>query len=153
MEAILAERMILVNVTGGLQDQCGFKVTHDDDPTIERYVNESDYCEEWGTNADGRFKECGKWALPVFPVSRSLNGSPPTPYIFDDRCSWEEAAKRIREAYDMGAEERERRGKLGREYALTQGFTAEQMCEKFIEGIDDTFANWKPRKRFDLVRA
>jgi hypothetical protein len=149
MEALMAERMICVNVTGGLQDQCGFVETDGHDA---RFINESDYCAEWGSNADGRFKECGEWALPVFPVSRSLNGSPPTPYIFDDRCSWMDAAERIKEAYAMGKEERERRGRLGRQYALGNGFSADAMCERFIEGIDDTLANWKPRKRFELVK-
>ena len=35
--------------------------------------------------------------FPVYPTSRSIQGSPPTPYIFDDRCKWEDATKRIKE--------------------------------------------------------
>ena len=41
------------------------------------------------------YKKHGKWAFPVFPNNRSLVGSPPTPYIWDDRCSPEDAAEQI----------------------------------------------------------
>ena len=35
-------------------------------------------------------------------------GSVPTPYIFDDRCDWEDVANRIKEWYDIPREEREK---------------------------------------------
>jgi glycosyltransferase involved in cell wall biosynthesis len=146
LEALMAEKMILVNVTGGLQDQCGFK-------NGERYVNESDFTYDWGTNTDGRFKECGEWAVPVFPSTRSLNGSPPTPYIFDDRCKWEDVAEKLTEIYELGKEERIRRGALGRQFAIEQGFSAEEMCNRFIDGIETTMKVWKPRERFELIEA
>ena len=53
----------------------------------------------------------------------------------------------------MTAEERARRGALGRQYALENGFTAKQMADNFIEGIECTLANWKPRKRYTLIKA
>ena len=34
----------------------------------------------------------GKWALPVYPTNLSIVGSPQTPYIYDDRCSFEDVA-------------------------------------------------------------
>jgi hypothetical protein len=58
------------------------------------------------------------------------------------------------EVYQLGREERKRRGELGRQYGLTRGqFTAERMCELFIEGIDHTLETWVPRKKFELERA
>lgn len=147
LEAMMAERMIVVNVTGGLQDQCGFKNEDGD------YVHEDrEFGPDWGSNHDGRFQQHGEWVKPIFPVSRALIGSPPTPYIFDDRCSWEEAAVALREIYNMSPEERQRRGASGREYATTQGFDMTDMCNRFIEGIDSTFENWKPRSRFELIK-
>ena len=66
---------------------------------------------------------------------------------------FEDAAERIMEVYNLGREERKRRGELGRQYGLTTGmFTAEKMCESFIEGIDTTMNNWVPRNKFELVR-
>ena len=149
LEAIMSEKMIIANVTGGLQDQMGF-VDEDGnwlDPEI--HFNES-----WGTNADGKYRQHGEWVVPLFPTNRSLNGSPPTPYIFDDRCSYVDAAKALREIYDMSPEERARRGKNGREWAITQqvGMTSQEMSNRFIEGIDACFENWTPRKRFGIFR-
>jgi glycosyltransferase involved in cell wall biosynthesis len=148
-ESMIAGTPIIVNVTGGLQDQCGF--VNDDGEYLDP---ERDFTYDWGSNADGRFRKHGEWAFPVFPVSRSLQGSPLTPYIFDDRASWKEAGERLLEVYNLGREERKRRGELGRQYALGPGqFTAERMCELFIQDMENAWNNWKPRKRFTLVKA
>jgi len=148
-ESMVAGTPIIVNVTGGLQDQCGFV-----NDSGEYLDPEHDFTYDWGTNADGRFRKHGDWAFPVFPVSRSLQGSPLTPYIFDDRASWKDAADRLLEVYNLGREERKRRGLLGREYALGAGqFTAERMCELFIQDMEKAWENWTPRERFTLVKA
>lgn len=148
-ESIIAGTPIIVNVTGGLQDQCGF--VNDEGEYLDP---ERDFTYEWGSNADGRFRKHGDWAFPVWPVSRSLQGSPLTPYIFDDRASWAEAGDRLLEVYNLGREERKRRGELGRQYALGPGqFTAERMCELFIQDMENAWKNWTPRERFTLVKA
>ena len=147
-ESILTETPIIVNVTGGLQDQCGFKKEDGSYLTVE------DYTTDWGSNHDGRYKECGEWAKPVFPSSISLVGSIPTPYIFDDRCRWDDAADKIKEWYDAGDDERKRCGELGREYAFSEkaGMTAEMMCQNFIDKMDTAFDKWTPRNRYEIVK-
>lgn len=147
-ESIVAGTPIIVNVTGGLQDQCGFM---DDEGN---YLDpDKHFTFDWGSNHDGKYQKHGEWSFPVFPKTRSLQGSPMTPYIFDDRCSWEEAGERIYEVYKMTREERKRRGMLGREYALGAGmFTAEKMGELFIENINKTLENFTPRSRYTMVK-
>ena len=148
-ESMMAGTPIIVNVTGGLQDQCGFMDDEGDylDPDIH-------FKKEWGSNHDGKYKKHGEWAFPCFPTSRSLQGSPLTPYIFDDRCSWEDAAEHMMTLYNMTRGERKRRGMSGREYGLTTGmFSAEKMGELFIEHINKTMENWTPRERYQLVKA
>jgi glycosyltransferase involved in cell wall biosynthesis len=146
-ESMLAGTPIIVNVTGGLQDQCGFMT--DDGEYLDP---DKHFTYDWGSNHDGRYRKHGEWAFPVFPASRSLQGSPLTPYIFDDRASWEEAGNRILELYNMSREERKFRGLKGREYAMSHGmFTAEKMGELFIENIENVFSTWTPRKRYTLV--
>ena len=148
-ESIMAGTPIIVNVTGGLQDQCGFM-----DEEGNYLDPETHFTYEWGSNHDGRYTKHGDWAFPIFPSNRSLQGSPLTPYIFDDRVKFEDAAERIMEVYLFGRKERKRRGELGRQYGLTTGmFTAEKMCELFIEHIDKSMELWTPRKKFELVRA
>ena len=40
--------------------------------------------------------------VPSLPYkSRSIQGSPPTPYIYDDRCAWEDVTDRIKEVYSI----------------------------------------------------
>jgi hypothetical protein len=147
-ESLLTETPIIVNVTGGLQDQCGFKKEDGS------YLTVDDYTTEWGSNHNGRYKECGEWAKPVFPSSISLVGSIPTPYIFDDRCRWDDAADKIKEWYDVGDDERKRCGELGREYAFSEkaGMTAEMMCQNFIDKMDTAFDKWTPRNRYEIVK-
>ena len=147
-ESILTETPIVVNVTGGLQDQCGFKKEDGS------YLTVDDYTTEWGSNHNGRYKECGEWAKPVFPSTISLVGSIPTPYIFDDRCRWDDTADKIKEWYDVGDDERKRCGELGKEYAFSDkaGMTAEMMCQNFIDKMDTAFNKWTPRNRYEIVK-
>lgn len=145
-ESMVAGTPIIVNVTGGLQDQCGFM---DDEGEYLDPEKHFDY--DWGSNHDGRYKTHGEWAFPTFPVSLSLQGSPLTPYIFDDRADWKDAGNKILDVYNLSREERKRRGMLGREYALGHGmFTAEKMGELFVEHINKTLENWTPRERYTL---
>jgi glycosyltransferase involved in cell wall biosynthesis len=145
-ESLMAGTPIVVNVTGGLSDQCGFVK---DDGT---YLTIDDYNESWGSNHDGRYTKHGEWVKPVFPVSLSLQGSVPTPYIMDDRCDWVDVAYAFRYWYDLGPEERKRCGLAGRDYCMNNniGFTASEMCRRFIFDMDNAFKQWKPRKRFHL---
>ena len=148
LEAIMAERMIVVNITGGLQDQMGFVDENGDYLDPDKHFGKN-----WGSNHDGRYKKCGEWGIPVFPAQRALAGSPLTPYIFDDRCKWEDAAIALKTIYDMSNEERERRGKLGREYAMDQGYNNKAMSQSFIDFFETTFANWKPRHRWGIFKS
>jgi len=129
-EAILACTPIINNVTGGLQDQCGFE---DENGEWIRFDG------EFATNHTGRFTKHGHWAKPVFPSNRSLQGSPQTPYIFDDRVRYEDVADAIRYWYDLPFATRFMHGMIGREWAMQNGLTAEQMGEKMIHMIDYLF--------------
>ena len=143
-EAITVGTPIIVNVTGGLQDQCGF--TNDDGNllTPEDYV-------ELGSNHKGEYKNHGEWVKPVWPTSISLQGSPPTPYIWDDRCQPEDAAKCLREFYDVGRKERKRLGSIGTKFFRENQMTAVAMADNFISSMNTAFENWKPKKKYDMV--
>ena len=100
-EAILAGKPIIANVTGGMQDQMRFEF--EDGTWI-------DFDADFPSNHRGTIKKHGKWAFPVYPSSRTMVGSPPTPYIWDDTCRPEDAAKQIEVLYNLTPEEREERG-------------------------------------------
>jgi len=144
-EALTVNTPIIINVTGGLQDQCGF--TNDDGELLvpEDYV-------ELGSNHRGRYKNHGKWVKPVYPTNVSLQGSPPTPYIWDDRCRPEDVAPLLREFYDMGRKKRKKLGALGAKYCRENQMTAIEMGQNFINSMNGAFENWKPRERYVMVK-
>ena len=150
LEALMSGTPIIVNVTGGLQDQCGFA---DEAPGggAFRYLNADDYV-KIGSNHRGEYTSHGCWVKPVFPTNSSLQGSPPTPYIFDDRCSFEDAGDAILYWYKAGPEERKRCGKVGREWVMSDDarMTTKHMSESFIENIETTFEKWKPQPIYTM---
>jgi glycosyltransferase involved in cell wall biosynthesis len=130
-EAMLSGTPIINNVTGGLQDQCGFE---DENGEWLRFDG------EFATNHAGKYKKHGIWVKPVFPSNRSLQGSPQTPYIFDDRAKYEDVADAIAYWYELSQENRAAYGFAGRTWALANGLTAEQMGNKMIAMYRDLFA-------------
>ena len=142
-EALLTGTPFIANVTGGMQDQM-------------RFVDENG---SWYTpnpnvpsNHRKTYTKCGEWALPVYPTNLSLVGSPKTPYIYDDRCSFEDAADQIMKLYKMGDKKRKQIGDKGRKWALSKeaGFTSEVMANRIAEGFEETLKNFKPKSRFSF---
>ena len=148
-ESIMAGTPVVNNVTGGLQDQVGLKDEKGEYLDVNKH-----YCAEWGSNHDAKYKDHGSWAKPVFPTNRALVGSPPTPYIFDDRCQFDDVAEAFKYWYDIPKEDRDKVGKEGREWQHRDdvAMTAQKMGMNFIEYIDQTLELWEPRKRFTIYQ-
>jgi hypothetical protein len=104
------------------------------------------------SNHTGKLKNHGSWAFPVYPTNRSIQGSPKTPYIFDDRCTSEDAADRIFEVYSLDKTLRDELGEHGRAWALGEaGFTGETMGNRAIMALDKLFNTWTPREKYELI--
>jgi hypothetical protein len=144
-EGMMTGKMIIGNVTGGMQDQMRFEKP---DGT---WV---DFDDKFCSNHFGTYKKHGEWAVPVYPSNMSIVGSIPTPYIFDDRADFRDIAKAIEEVYNLGSEEREKRGLKGREWVTSNEsmMSASSMSKNIIDGIEETFAKWKPRKKHELIK-
>lgn len=141
-ESIMCGTPITVAVTGGLQDQIG-QVDDEGKPIV--------FSADFGSNNVGKYKKCGAWAYPVWPVTRMIQGSIPTPYIFDDLTKWEDFAEGFMYWYLMGDKKREACGAEGRRWALNEGgLNAKNMGQQFIDGMEYVFKNWDRPKRFGL---
>jgi hypothetical protein len=141
-ESIMCGTPVTVAVTGGLQDQIG--QTKDDGTPVE-------FDADFGSNNIGRYKKHGPWAYPVWPVSRMVQGSIPTPYIFDDITKWEDFAEGFMYWYMMGDKKRTIFGAEGRRWALNEGgLNSKNMGQTFIDGMDYIFRNWTKPKKFSL---
>jgi glycosyltransferase involved in cell wall biosynthesis len=145
-ESLMCGKMIIANVTGGMQDQMRFE---DEDG------NWIDFDENFCSNHFGTYQKCGEWAVPVFPSNMSMVGSVPTPYIWDDRLDFRDLAKAIKQVYDLTPEERQQRGLKGREWAISDeaGMSGTAMGKNVIEGIEETLKVWKPRKNYEFIKA
>jgi glycosyltransferase involved in cell wall biosynthesis len=145
-EAILAGTPIIANTTGGMQDQMRFT-----DENGKWFTPSPDV----PSNHKSTYKKHGEWAFPVYPACRSIQGSPPTPYIFDDRCKWEDATERLVEVYNLPKEERKQLGLKGREWAISNeaGFTSKHQANRVMEAFDELFNTWKPREKYELINA
>tara|TARA_R110000868_G_scaffold9099_7_gene46054 strand:+ start:10 stop:525 length:516 start_codon:yes stop_codon:yes gene_type:complete len=144
-ESLLTETPIIAPVTGGLQDQMRFQ--DEDGKWIE-------FTAEFSNNSRGQYKEHGSWAFPIFPRARQLQGSIPTPYLFDDVCDAEDGAEQLLKVYNLTKEEREQRGLEGRSWVLSDesGMSSVNMCAAFKKGIETLISVYKPKPRYELVK-
>ena len=145
-ESLLVGNPIIANVTGGMQDQMRFV-----DADGKWFTPSA----EIPSNHRGTFKEHGEWAFPVYPTSRSVQGSVPTPYIFDDRCKFEDAADQIRAIYDLDPIQRKVKGLKGREWAISDeaGFTTRHQADRVIDAFNTLFDTWEGREKLDIINA
>jgi glycosyltransferase involved in cell wall biosynthesis len=144
-ESMMAGTMIMATVTGGMQDQMKFE----------------DENGKWFTpspgipsNHRGTYKKHGKWAIPIFPATRNLVGSPKTPYIYDDQLDFVELADKMMEFYQITDQEIKERGLAGREWVTSNESmqSARMMNNNMIKYIDQTIDNFKPRKKFEFIK-
>jgi glycosyltransferase involved in cell wall biosynthesis len=144
-ESMMAGKMIIANVTGGMQDQMRFEDENG------KWI---DFDEKFCSNHFGKYKKHGDWAIPVFPNNMSIMGSIPTPYIFDDRCDFRDVADAIEQVFNLSLDERIERGLKGREWVLSDEsmMSAKHMCDNIITTIDKTLSTFKPRKNFELIK-
>jgi hypothetical protein len=142
---MMAGRIIIANVTGGMQDQMRFV------DNKNKWFTPS---KEIPSNHFGTFKNHGEWAIPVFPSNVSVVGSVQTPYIFDDRCDFRDVSKAIMQAYEMGPEKRGELGLKAREWVTSEEsmMSAKMMCKNVIDSIDETISSFKPKKTFELIK-
>jgi len=150
-ESVMAETPIIVNITGGLQDQCGFRKKSDGKLfTAEDYkkIGSLHNWRDWEDKVTH-----GEWVKPVWSRVQTMTGSVPTPYIIDDKVDVTEVAQAIRYWYDKGDEGRKKAGKAGREAFLGDlGLNVDNQNKCMADGIEKAIKNWKPKKRYNLYK-
>jgi len=146
LEARLAGLPIIASVQGGMQDQMRFE---------DEEGKWIDFTKDFPSNHRGTYSKCGEWAFPVVPSNISIQGSPMTPYISSDRVRPEDVTEIIKEVYDLGKEERKRRGLKGLEWTLSEecGMTSKHQADNVIEAFDELFKTWNKRESFELINA
>jgi len=150
-ESVMAGTPIIVNVTGGLQDQCGFRYNETGELVTSEDYKELGSLHKWRDWEDKL--ESGVWARPVWSRAQTMAGSVPTPYIWDDKVDVYDVATAMEEMYNTPKEVLKSNGQVGRDSFIGEsGLSVENMCSTLVDGIEGTFENWKPRKRFELFK-
>jgi len=144
-EGLMAGNMIIAPVQGGMQDQMRFEDENGD------WIK---FSTEFPTNSNGKYTKCGEWAIPMFAKTRSLKGSPPTPYIYATQVDIEDAALALLSCHKLGRKEINRRGLKGREWLMSEEarMTATGMGQNFIDHINVLFENWEPVEKFSIEK-
>jgi glycosyltransferase involved in cell wall biosynthesis len=147
-EAMMCGKPIIANVTGGMQDQMRFE---------DENGNWIKFTEEFGSNHFGKYPKCGKWAFPVFPSNLSIVGSIPTPYIFDDRADFRDAAAQIEKIYHNKTSNPElykEQSEAAHKWVMSDEamMTSKNMAKNTIKYIDETFDKWEPRASYDFTK-
>ena len=157
-ESLMCGTPIIVNVTGGMQDQCGFKWNVAPSNLEEQweYLTADDY-KDIGSLHNWREWEDkvthGEWVKPVWSRVQTMVGSIPTPYIIDDKVDVVEVSNAIEYWYDIPQKERKKRALIGREEFLGEmGLNHKNMCQTLVDGINTTFKNWKPKEKFNVYK-
>jgi len=144
-EGIMAGNMAIAPVQGGMQDQMRFE---------DENGNWVNFSTEFPTNSNGQYKKHGEWAIPMWGKTRSLKGSPPTPYIYSTQVDIEDAGLALLKCYNLGREEITRRGLKGREWLLSDEarMTSKGMGQNFIDHINTLFENWEPLEKYTIEK-
>lgn len=164
-ESLMSGTPIIVGVTGGLQDQCGFFFTPKGENSTEQgFIGAEEYIDIHSLHheeTNNRYLEernldlhHGEWAFICYPKSRNLVGSIPTPYIYDDFPRHEDVTQHLLTLHSMTREERKALGKKGREYMLRGDtmLTATAMCKAFVDQVNMCIDSFEPVKPFTLYK-
>lgn len=144
-ESLMAGTMVIGNVTGGIQDQMGFR---------DQQGNWIDFDDRLPSLHKTPNTRCGLWAVPVFPSNITLIGSVKTPYIYDDRCSADDLTSAISYVYSLSKQARKERGLMGREWVNSKEskMSAQEMCQGVVDSINQGLDSFKPRPRYEIYK-
>ncbi len=141
-EGMLAGKPVIVNVTGGLFDQCGF-------------VDKDGHAVPWTPTTKARWQDLrwGEWAIPL-SNHRTIIGSPMgTPYLYDENCSIDDVATALRLCHAMTPEMRVARGHLARQFCKDGALNSRAFANAVASAVEVVVRNWKPRPLFHVYKA
>ena len=95
----------------------------------------------------------GEWVTPIWSRVRTLTGSVPTPYIWDDKIDFYELSEKMEGVYNTSKEKLKENGLEGRRaFIEDMGLSQKNMCQQLVNGVEATLKNWKPRKKYELFK-
>jgi len=90
------------------------------------------------------------FGIGLEPTSRSIIGSQPIPWIYEDRLNGEQVVAALEEIYNKSSDERRALGEAGRKHVL-KNYNFENYKKSWVELIDKIVAehgSWDTRKKY-----
>jgi hypothetical protein len=117
-----------------------------------------EFDKEFSSNHRADYMSCGKWAFPVYPSNLTLVGSQLTPYIYDDRVRAKDVADRLSVVHGLKTITPQTYNSIcesAREWVTSDEamMTIKWMSKNIADGINETFEKWKPKQKFQLIKA
>ena len=94
-----------------------------------------------------------QFGIPLFPASKSIIGSQQVPYIYEDRLNNSQVKSALSNMYDLGAEERNKMGALGRIHVL-ENYNFNNYGKQWVDlmtKIHETEGSWETRKNYNGI--
>lgn len=154
-ESMMAGTPIINTVTGGLQDQCNFTITKNNEsiPILGiKYTNGMMYYRNIN-NVEllpAHQYSHGDWAFPIVPVATSLIGTIKTPYLYDDKILVSDLISTIKTVMGIDKDGLAKRGYNGHEFALAN-YKSSDMSTAIVSGIDYIIKSWTPRTELNTI--
>lgn len=136
-ESLACETPIVVNMTGGLQEQ----VTPVEEVTEELMLKRNREADPVTVYEHG---------VGIEPCSKTVIGSQQVAYIYEDRISEKDFVKALETMYNLSPEERKKMGKAGREHVL-KNYNFDNFINtwiEFLEGVHEKHGSWNERKGY-----
>jgi len=136
-ESMACETPIIVNMTGGLQEQ----VTYIENVTQEQMLKR---------NAKAKGISEYEHGLGLEPTSKAIIGSQEVPFIYEDRLTESQVSDALMMMYEYGAEKRDELGKAGREHIM-KNYNFEKFATKWEEVLLKAYekhGSWDTRKNY-----
>lgn len=118
-ESLLTGTPFIATATGGMLDQMNIPVT--------------------GKLIKGEFTKHGEWCVPLLPESYRIVGSNQTPYIYESLITLTQISQKLQTYFLLDKKRREEDGLKGLKWVSekTNGYTSENMCNRFVEVVEE----------------
>lgn len=139
LEALACETPIIVNMTGGLQEQ------------VTDYTN-VEISEEFmmKRNKEKERVTIYEHGIGIEPSSKAIIGSQPVPFIFEDRLNRDDFIQALMTFHKLSKEQKQAMGKRGREHVMKNyNFdTFNKRWDDVIMGVHNKYGSWDTRKNY-----
>jgi len=132
--AMLAGKCLIVNTTGGLVDQL-----YDYDEWTPEFKNNLST------------KTHGSWAFPLYP-NETVVGGLLTHYLYDETAPIKQIVDGFKYWYDISKAERDRRGLLGRKFAIDKGLITANFTAKTVAAVNKCIESFKPKEPCNIYK-